>query len=89
VIAGAQSFGGLLGSSVRLARDRLGECESIQNHCFVQISVPRRTNCIGTLVLNLSLNKTGNDLTGDVLPGNSLVVGLSPFEENGHEAEAI
>jgi len=26
---------------------------------------------------------------GDVLPGNSLVVGLSPFEENGHEAEAI
>jgi hypothetical protein len=25
----------------------------------------------------------------DVLPGNSLVVGLSPFEENGHEAEAI
>jgi hypothetical protein len=27
--------------------------------------------------------------SADVLPGNSLVVGLSPFEENGHEAEAI
>ena len=26
---------------------------------------------------------------GDLLPGNSHVVGLGPFGENGHEAEVI
>ena len=41
------------------------------------------------VILRALMSKSLRSTEDDVLPGNSLVVGLSPFEENGHEAEAI
>jgi hypothetical protein len=61
--------------------DRWGLYEPLRDH----FSMSSLDDAIRTWEFNFLVKRTASD----VLPGNSLVVGLSPFEENGHEAEAI